>query len=377
MNGHPGLSPTPPRRPATFADRESDRANNFDAIRLALSLLVIVSHSYALTPGGNGHEPLMRASGGQMTLGEVAVDGFFLISGYLITASWRRSRGFFDYLRRRVLRIYPGFLVAIAFCGLVAGPLLSPDVGAYWRSFRWGNWALRAINLEDASPSAGAVNGSLWSIRYEFLCYLAVAALGLVGLLRRAGLAAGLALGCTAVQAAQVYFHFQVPGSRLTWLYCYPDFWPRLAACYMAGAAYHLGAARVALSGRLAALAALGLVAAAALPGLRLLQLIFPYLGGYLTFWIAYAPGGWLRGVARRRDLSYGLYLYAFPVQLLLLRWSGNRLGPLALAALATLATGVLAGLSWHLVEAPCLRRKRLPPVAIEQRAGGVVGPAA
>ncbi len=343
----------------TFRALEANRSNNFDALRVLFALLVIVSHSYPLLLGSNDREPLMRASGSQMTLGEVAVDGFFLISGYLITASWQRSRNAMDYLRRRVLRIYPGFLVAVAFCSFVAGPLIVPNASLYWQNFQFKNWLFPAFNLEGAYSPGIETNGSLWSIRYEFLCYVAVAALGLAGLLKWPAILLGITLGCTFLQALQTYRHFQMPGSRLSWLWCYPDFWPRLAACYLAGALFHLWGDRIVQSRRLAMLSAVGLMLAAAVPSAKLLPLLFPYLAGYLTFWLAYAPLGSIKDIARRGDLTYGLYLYAFPIQLLLIKRFGEHLSPLGLAAVATLVTGLFAAVSWHLVEKPCLRWKR------------------
>ena len=147
-----------------------------------------MSHSYPLLWGSNDREPLSRLSGGQMTLGEIAVDGFFILSGFLISASWARCRGLGDYLRRRVLRIVPGYVAAVLFSGLVAGPLLAASPRAYWGEFDARSFALHAANLEGAATPGPPVNGSLWSIRYEFFCYLGMAALGLAGVMRRRGL---------------------------------------------------------------------------------------------------------------------------------------------------------------------------------------------
>src|SRR4051794_2006572 len=123
----PGGSPNPPRvvhprvkrsirsgtRPPaeglrlmseTAAGKEnSGRANNFDVLRLVLAVMVIFSHSFPLLWGDNSREPLMRLTGGQITAGELAVAGFFILSGFLITKSWLQSAGLKDYLRRRIL----------------------------------------------------------------------------------------------------------------------------------------------------------------------------------------------------------------------------------------------------------------------------------
>jgi peptidoglycan/LPS O-acetylase OafA/YrhL len=109
-----------------------NRANNFDALRLLLALMVLYSHCFHLVVrAGNWVNPL-EFTRGQTFLGGIAVDGFFVISGFLITASWQRSKGLVDYLRRRILRIYPGFVVAALVCLLVVGPWAAPTVAGYF-----------------------------------------------------------------------------------------------------------------------------------------------------------------------------------------------------------------------------------------------------
>src|SRR4051812_31976141 len=88
------------------------KSNNFDAMRFSMAMVVIFSHSFTLLSGlDHDDEPLRRLNGGRLSLGELAVNVFFIISGFLITMSWERSRPF-AYLKKRVLRIVPGFWVA-------------------------------------------------------------------------------------------------------------------------------------------------------------------------------------------------------------------------------------------------------------------------
>lgn len=209
-------------------------------------------------------------------------------------------------------------------------------------------------------PTLKPVNGSLWSVRYEFLCYLAVAAFGLLGILGRRPLVVAAWLFCLGVHAGQVYLGWKVPGSRLSWLYCYPDFWPRVMSAFLAGTVAYLYRDRVVLSGRLclAALALL-LIFGVALPSWKLLPLLTPTAGAYALLYVAYTPVGRLPGFARYGDFSYGMYLYAYPIQQLLVQAFGPRLnvGTLFLSAWAiSLAFAVT---SWYLVESPFLRLKR------------------
>jgi peptidoglycan/LPS O-acetylase OafA/YrhL len=351
--------------PTATGEGDPNRANNFDFLRFVLAVAVIFSHSYPLSLGSNDREPVMRLTGGQATGGELAVAGFFILSGYLITKSWVQSSSLWDYLRRRVLRIYPGFLAAVAFSAWVAGPFLADRPADYWHDFPLSRFVLEAFNLQGpvTPPVLGgkpgiAINGSLWSIRYEFLCYLGVVALGLAGAFRRPGLVLGAFLGWLALYAAQVELGVRIPGGRFARLFCEPDQWPRLASCFLSGALFYLYRDRIVYSRRRFAAAALGLVVLALLPGLKGLPLAVPVLGAFAFFSAGFLPTRRLRGFARRGDLSYGMYLYAYPTQQLLVRWLGPGVHPLGLFALAFAITAGLAALSWTFVERPFLRLK-------------------
>ena len=194
------------------------RDNNFDFLRFLFALLVIFSHSFAVLYNGTwgAYDPLLHLTRGQLALGGGAVDGFFLISGFLITQSWARSRGAGDYARKRARRILPALAVVLAVTVFIIGPLAtSLPLASYFRQPRtwayFGMMGTRNLHRTDAlpgvfthNPLAGRVNGSLWTIRCEGLCYLLVAALGLRGGLgRRAAvlLAAVAALAVSAVGA--------------------------------------------------------------------------------------------------------------------------------------------------------------------------------
>lgn len=342
-------------------DVSGGRENNIDFLRFFLASLVIFSHSYPLLWGSNDREPISLATRGQRTGGELAVDGFFILSGFLITRSWLSSRGLGDYLRRRALRIYPGFLAALCFSGLIAGPLLHDGAASYWREFSWGDFVVKGINLDFHPPASSlAVNGSLWTIRYEFLCYLAVAAFGLCGVLSRRGLVVLAWMACWGLYAGQIYFHLEMYGSRLSWLYCYPGFWPRLMCEFLTGVLFYCYRDRIVLSRPWLLGAALGLLALGVVtPSLRALPLAVPVLGGYVLFFAAYLPIGRLQHFASRGDFSYGLYLYAYPLQQLLIQAFRPWLHPLTLSLLALGVTTLFAVLSWRFVERPFLRLKR------------------
>src|SRR5437764_1826969 len=88
------------------------RKNNFSALRLFFACLVVFSHAPLILSGDAGSEPHL----GSMSWGAVAVDGFFLLSGFLISKSWVESKSNARYFIKRAARIYPGFLISAFVC---------------------------------------------------------------------------------------------------------------------------------------------------------------------------------------------------------------------------------------------------------------------
>jgi len=180
--------------------------NNMGLLRVVLALLVIVSHSFELI-GGRSSELLVRMFG-TMTFGEVAVDGFFLLSGYLIAKSYVHSRSVGSYLRRRVLRIYPGYVVSYCLCLLIVAPLS----GATPITLSLLELVKRLVRLMLLEPPAidGAFTGllvpqlnvSMWTISYEFRCYLLVVVVGLIGLFKNRKVLLGLVAMLAMLQIA-------------------------------------------------------------------------------------------------------------------------------------------------------------------------------
>ena len=101
------------------------RINNLDIIRFIAATLVVFSHSYPLTLGNNGSEPFAVFSNGQMTFGELAVSIFFVISGFLITQSYDRSKDLIYYMKARTLRIFPGLIFCVILTVFLLGPFFT------------------------------------------------------------------------------------------------------------------------------------------------------------------------------------------------------------------------------------------------------------
>jgi peptidoglycan/LPS O-acetylase OafA/YrhL len=330
--------------------------NNFDFLRFLAAMMVVVSHSFWLYERSN---PLAVA-GGQFGIGPIAVYMFFVISGFLITASWQNSQQVFAFFAKRLLRILPALTVVTLLTVLVVGPLATDlPLGRYYSdSQTWGYlsnlffWVqYRLPGVFAANPFPHTVNGSIWTLPFVILMDLSLVGLALSGLLRRSTVLVG-ALALMLLNIGLLTL-LDVDSRGLVNLI-------RLGAYFYAGVALYLLFDRVPRSGVLAlALAVVLAVGIGAGAGGVAAMLTLPYLVVYLAF--ARIPR--LARFGRHGDFSFGIYLFGFPLQQLLIHWLGTEqlslYGFIALSMTASLAMGVL---SFHLVERPALRLRRYLP---------------
>ena len=326
-------------------------ANNFNLLRLLAAWLVLFSHSYHLSGQGQ-QEPLMLLTDGRMTLGTVAVGVFFAISGYLITASAYARPELRSFLSARVRRIFPALTLVVVLTALLLGPLVTTLAAAdYFREEETWSYIVRNISMWhlqyvlpgvfSGNPLGGGVNGSLWTLPIEFSLYLAVG--GGVWLLRRMGRQASVALPLLALVAVCALCWWKVlEGSTAGPLLLVPYF--------LLGAGYRLMRQRFPMHGAIAA-ALLAVWAASALVPGPLFHVLACVAISYATLWLGRHPS-WVVPVNLEKigDLSYGIYLFAFPVQqtLLMYGWATTPLGVCLLASAIVLP---LAWCCWHAVE--------------------------
>lgn len=334
----------------------SHQANSFDALRLVAALMVVSGHAYILS-GHGAEEPLIRFTriGG---LGELGVSIFFVISGFLVTGSFERLGKAAPYLAHRLLRIMPALAVAVVLTAFVLGPMVTASpLGAYFSDLTTWLYAPRNVLLYPvtydlpgvfgSNPYPNAVNGSLWTLRLEFSLYFLPPALAAIRCLHRPGLAIvalgalGLFLGVSRfglggaypiVLIASRYLYLFAAGAAL---YAWRDVLRPERGATLAASAVMFGV------GALAS----GVLAAAILP--------------MLVIGLALRTVRGLSGPMPFGDLSYGIYIYAFPVQQTLMHAFGPGIGVGAFLAATLLAVLPLAAASWWLVERPALALKR------------------
>lgn len=320
-------------------------------------MLVLYSHQHALT---GLPEPKFI---GIHSYGGLGVMIFFSISGFLVTQSWQADPNVLRFAVRRMLRIWPGYAIAIFLSVAFLGPWVSdlpwreyirhPQATEYLRNFFFQmRSAIPAEFRGSALPFA--VNGSLWTIPLELQCYALFAIAGVSGLLaRRAWIAA------TTVAVALYYAGWQLRGEDIVSFFKLSierQYLIEFGACFFFGTAMclyweQLRQHRAVLAAACACLAILPYL------------LGRPVLAGLLAVpavAIAFGTASWpfLRGFDQLGDLSYGIYLYAFPVQQTIIWSLGDRMEWWPRLILTTACTLVCAFVSWHLIEKRALTLK-------------------
>lgn len=336
----------------TIGNAWDSGTNQFHLIRLIAAWLVIYSHAWPITgtPGSDwvGQLTLSR------TAGALAVDVFFLISGFLVAASLTRN-SVRDFVLARALRIYPALIMCVVLTVFVMAPLLT-TVPSYWTDGTTWRYLVSNITLWRAefwlpgvfeSLPRTAVNGSLWTLPIEGRLYVCLLVAGLLGMLapRRYLPAWAVALGGAAAFA---WRSAPLP-EHLVYLLWVTSF-------FITGTLLWVMRSRVALHGGVV----LALVAGAGLTrGSAAFIPAYFALVAYGTFWLAFRGQ---RALIQRTDLSYGLYLYGWPAQQL--AFLAGATGVATNILLATLIALACAVASWRWIEAPALTLKRRSPFA-------------
>jgi peptidoglycan/LPS O-acetylase OafA/YrhL len=333
-----------------------ERHNNFDLLRLLAALSVIFSHAFLLAENSQDHDPLIIVTGGQAILGLAGVFVFFTISGYLISQSFEATHSPFVFLAKRALRIFPGLFGCLIVCVFAIGPLVTNLSLAEYLA-RPEAWlfllhnAVLDINYNRLpgvlfwpGNIGGIVNGPLWSLPCEALLYLMLFGLGTCRLLTLPVSLILLAAGIVCLQIELVDNSF---GSAL-WLLGF--FAAGMCLYRLRGLGPRL------FAGRWALLALTGL--ALSIPaGLFLAG--FALFGSYLVIYLALHRRLPVVRAARFGDLSYGLYIYGWPVEQCVVYATGATAPWWLVFGIAAPVTAAIAFLSWHLIEKRCRWQNR------------------
>lgn len=334
--------------------------NNFGALRLIFASLVIFSHSPELIDGNRNHEVLTQIFG-TISLGELAVSGFFLISGYLIIKSYENSPSVMFFLTKRALRILPGFIAASAFCIFIVAPLsggiqvINNLLVSDWLKLLFGLAILDIPRIDGvfSSNAVQSINGSMWTIWLEFLCYLSIPIFAYLGLYKKK------LFIITGLMVASIFLFLSIY-EKDVWI-PYPFrisavASSRLLLAFMIGSAFHLFRDKIQWSLALSTVAFVCLIACLFYKPLSFAGLYV--FGGYLLFNFALNfKNVFLNHIGQKNDISYGVYLYAWPAQSLIIQYYPN-MHHFYVSLITLCIAATLGYFSWVHIEKPFAKIK-------------------
>ncbi|MBI3222275.1 MAG: acyltransferase [Nitrosomonadales bacterium] len=349
------------------------RDNNFNLIRIVAAFSVLITHSFALATGRIELEPLRTSLG--MTMGHIAVNVFFIASGFLVSASLLTRQNVIEFVWARALRIFPALLVMLLVTVFGFGVFFtSLPVSSYLASDQVYLYLLKCATLItntpfylpgvfDKNPYWPIVNGSIWTLPYEIRMYAILAVFWLLSQLARD----------TRIKAFKiiVLLSFILSGALSLFMRVRPaviaDFSRMLGVdgnsvllffMFFSGAAFYVLKERIVLSARIFWVCLIALVSAAFISK-GVFFVIYLFTIAYLLFYAAFVPGGWIRQCNRVGDYSYGVYIYAFPVQQSIAALF-PRITVSWMIFFSAAVSILLAMLSWHFIERRALELKGL-----------------
>jgi len=349
-----------------LSEYTSNRDNNFNLLRFIAAFIVLLTHSFSLVSGDILDEPLRRAM--DMSLGDIAVDVFFVTSGFLITSSYLNRGNLIAFAWARILRIYPGLIVAMMFCVFVVGIWFTNlSISEYLLDTQTYKYFFKNIILFfgveyylpgvfQGIPYEGAVNGSLWTLPHEVKMYVILAFILTIIIVLRKKIPfitfknVLLFVGILSF-VALIVDHFYPIRETSTFL---PKF-IRLFSAFFVGAMFYVWKDYIKLTYKwFLILISLVLISSVDKDS----YFIVYYLTlAYIIFFLAYVPGGMIRKFNSFGDYSYGLYIYAYPVQQSLVSIYPN-ITIINMVFFSFIITLILSILSWHLVEKKFLKMK-------------------
>lgn len=326
----------------------------FDYLRIFLSLAVLLWHCISLSDFAAS---VRIFTGPWRFLPLIILPAFFALSGFLVAGSLGRTT-LYQFATLRVIRIAPALAFETVLSAVLLGALFTTlPLHQYFTAREFFAYFLNIIgNIHYTLPgvfNGKVLNAQLWTIPAEFECYMLLMLAAALGLVRRRDwfgmlvVAGAVLLTVVATAAMPVDPTKPLPGRVLVF-------------SFLAGVALYLCRDRIRHS---YALLALSMLASVVLLSYAPLSYLAALPVAYLTVWI---------GVTRPPripfgDLSYGVYLFHFPVARTLWECLGSRLSWWSLALLTLAVTTVFAAVSWWGIEQPVLRRKKAILARVDQ----------
>jgi peptidoglycan/LPS O-acetylase OafA/YrhL len=365
----------------TIHTENTGHKNNFDFVRFLLAVSVIFTHGYVVYTGVIDSEPFWRLSRHQLGLGTISLNFFFVISGYLVLQSWTYSKGMFDFLKKRVLRIYPGFITVCILCAFIFGPLGNgtlhhpfSDFISYWKQINLHVFVYDVLQLfppalPDSfvnSPCPNDINTSIWTIWYEFVCYLVILVAGLMMFFKKQIIPLVLFL---LILGLNIY-HFRIYrlyNEEGIVTFIFPSLsdgandriinMEHFLLFFLSGSCFYFYRKYIPKNTLLIILSSIILIVS--FRWVRVFELCQAVFGTYLLLCFVFSDTVKLNDFAKRGDFSYGIYLYGWPIQQLVFLYFGSRLNIGATIIVSLILVFPFAFFSWFAIEKPCLSLKK------------------
>jgi peptidoglycan/LPS O-acetylase OafA/YrhL len=338
----------------------------FNAMRFLAASAVLVAHSFGVAQNRQSDEPLLYYTK-VIELGHLGVFVFFFISGFVITQSCMRSSPL-SFLIKRTARIMPGLVLVTIFCALLLGPLMtSYPLRDYFTDRKFFEFFLNDVfilrgqlpGVFQNNPSGDHVNISLWTLRYEVLCYVVILAVVATGrFVPQLVAVMAIGLSCLAnpaiadVVALRLGQLQSTVGIDLAYLFKEGML---IVPFFFVGSLFYFLRARIVVS--VASLMMSLLVIVVTVYYQNIFPL-FPFALGYAVITLGLLDGRFCQ-LFKDNDYSYGIYIFAFPVQQVLATLSQSGMTWWQSILLSFPIVLALAAVSWHLIERPSLRYAR------------------
>ncbi len=342
--------------------------NNFDLLRFIAASLVIITHSYALIGIGE-NDFLVRLTKKTLSFSHLGVAIFFVMSGYLILQSAINTKSVLSYFWKRILRIIPGLFAVLLICVFILGPIISTlSLGSY---FSKSETYLHLLSVTIYNIShldlpgvfvnnpTNAVNGSLWTLQYEFTCYIFVAFFVFIFPIRvrvKNYLLVGIFILMIFIRIflGEKYFWFNYSSPFLLGLNLMYTF--EWFVYFISGMVLFIMKDKLKSVGLVSALLlifyVLFLILNYTIFARYLLYLLVPVIVYYIVFKLPR-----ISFISKYGDISYGMYIYAFPVQQLIICMF-PKINIDLYIIISILITIPFALFSWHLIEKRALKYK-------------------
>jgi peptidoglycan/LPS O-acetylase OafA/YrhL len=344
----------------TILELLNERKNNFTLMRLLAALAVLFGHSYVLSTGLKaGEDPISNYL--LLTWGEslpsISVNLFFVTSGFLVCSSYMQRENWFSFAEARILRIFPALIFAVLFCVFVVGAFATTELPAKyfsspstWEFLKRNMILITGIQYDLPgvfvnNPYPMSVNGSLWTLPIELRMYFLVAVLGLMSILKDKKIFNLFFIIICLVYAQSSNNNFFLMHDLRS---------AHLALLFILGAFIYVN--RDAIPLNFLTLVGLGILVFFT-RNYSFTLFVKSIWFAYFVLLLALHPKLRLPSIDHFGDISYGLYIYAFPVQQTF-AYLLPSLQPLNMFIYSLLLTALLAILSWFLIEKPSLRLK-------------------